>query len=350
MEVYTREIKNQIHHLVDEEGKFQFGTYNKPIKSLNMLDAKRPLGFPVERHLKNLRLKEWEAFQAGNEDIFMLGAVYNTKVTAINQLSIYDKRTNKLYNYRKYCTPWQQTISTNMYQGESKYNGKNFSLGIYNHLDEGEINIKAKIKGKNDLPDIRLDLTASHSTEPIVICQPFDTNRGLYSHKALMNMKGILYIGEEKIEFTNESAFTIIDDHKGYYPRSVKYDWLTGCINNKEMGLVGFNLTDNQIKDHEKYNENCLWMGGKMQVLPPIKFERLLEKDKEVWKVKDQYDRVNIQFYPLAKLQLKFNYGIIYSDYEGPMGKLSGYVKDEEGHIINVDNFFGMGEKKRYRM
>ncbi len=42
--------------------------------------------------------------------------------------------------------PWQPTISTNMYESESKYSGKNFTLQFNNHLNEGEISIKAKIK------------------------------------------------------------------------------------------------------------------------------------------------------------------------------------------------------------
>ncbi|GMQ61131.1 DUF2804 family protein [Vallitalea maricola] len=350
MEGYTREVKNQINSLVDQDGKFQFGTYNKPVKKLNMLDAKKPLGFPFGKHFKNLKLKEWEAFQAGNQDVFMLGAVYNTKTSALNQLSIYDKRNNKLYNYRKYCIPWKQILSTSMYQSESKYISKDFMMIIYNNLEEGKINIIVKIRSKNDLPNIKLEITAFHLTEPIVICQPFDTNRGLYSHKALMNMEGILYLGKEKIVFDKNTAFTIIDDHKGYYPSNVKYDWVTGCINNKDTGLIGFNLTDNQIKDHEKYNENCLWMNGNMQVLPPIKFKRSVKDDKEVWKIKDEYGMVNILFYPLAKLKLKFNYGIIYSDYEGPMGTFRGYIKDKNDNKIMLDKFFGMGEKKRYRI
>lgn len=347
---YTREVKDQIVSLVDADGNFRFGTYNKPVKKLNMLDAKKPLGFPLTKHIKNFRLKEWEAFQAGNKDIFMLGAVYNTKTSALNQLSLYDKRNNKLYNYRKYCIPWKQILSDGMYKSESKYSSKDFSIKIYNNLDEGKIDITVNIKSKNQLPDIKLEITAYHLTEPIVICQPFDTNRGLYSHKALMNMEGTLYLDKEKIVFNRDSAFTIIDDHKGYYPNSVKYDWVTGCINNKDTGLIGFNLTDNQIKDHEKYNENCLWIDGSMQVLPPIKFYRGLTDNQEVWKIKDKYGMVNISFYPLAKLQLKFNLGIIYSDYEGPMGTFEGYIKDKNNNKIMLNQFFGMGEKKRYRV
>jgi hypothetical protein len=350
MDIYRREVKNSIDYLVDKKGKFQFGTYSEGIKSINMIDAKKPFGFPASKRFKNFRLKEWEAFQAGNDNIFILGAIYNTKATALNQLLIYDKIEDKLYNYRKFCAPWKQVLSNGMYHSESKYISKVFSLTINNNLDEGTITIKANIKGKKDLPDVSLDIVAFHTTEPIVICQPFDDNRGLYSHKALMKMEGKLIFGEKTINFSEDNAFTIIDDHKGYYPFTVKYDWLTGCINNKDKGLIGFNLTNNQIKDHNKFNENCLWANGKMNVLPPVKFRRGIRHGKEVWIVQDKFDKVNIRFYPLTKFDVKFNYGLVYSDYEGPMGKLKGYIKDNNDKKIMLDNFFGMGEKKRYRI
>jgi hypothetical protein len=60
----------------------------------------------------------------------------------------------------------------------------------------------------------------------------------------------------------------IIDDHKGYYPCVMKYDWITALGYAGNGRLVGFNLTDNQVQDHEKYNENCLWLDGKMYPRP----------------------------------------------------------------------------------
>ena len=35
---------------------------------------------------------------------------------------------------------------------------------------------------------------------------------------------------------------------------------------------VAFNLTENQSTDSERFNENCFWVNGILQVLPPVKF------------------------------------------------------------------------------
>ena len=62
-----------------------------------------------------------------------------------------------------------------------------------------------------------------------------------------------------------------MDDHKGFYPYVMQYDWVTGMGYSQEGKLQGFNLTDNQVRDHERFNENCLWLDGKNVSTPTYK-------------------------------------------------------------------------------
>ena len=60
---------------------------------------------------------------------------------------------------------------------------------------------------------------------------------------------------------------------------------------------------------------------------------------------------VNLWFYPEPKAfkEVKLNLLVVRSDYEAPMGRFKGYfqLKDKK---INVENCFGMGEKKKIRV
>lgn len=349
MLLYNREIKEKIERLVDSEGIFNFGTFNNPIENINMLDAHKPLNLKLPKFIKNYKLKEWEAFQAGNDDFFIIGAIYNAKAIALNILTVYDRKNNKFYNYRKFCKPSSQIIGNGLIDSITKYESKNHKFIYYNNLNEGKITIDIDIKNKSAIHEFKLNIIAYHNTEPIVICQPFDKNRALYSHKALMPMEGSMIIGDKKTEFNIDNSFTIIDDHKGYYPKTVKYDWVTGYCYYEKYGLIGFNLTDNQIINHEKYNENCIWIDGKMHILPPVKFERTYN-NKEVWNITDKYDMLNIRFYPQKKYSIKFNAFFIYLDYESPFGNFEGYIKTNSGTKVNINDFFGIGEKKTYRL
>ena len=57
-------------------------------------------------------------------------------------------------------------------------------------------------------------------------------------------------------------------------PTSMRYDWVTGFGLDQKGRRAGFNLTDNQVRDQVKYNENCLWLNNKIWPLPPVKVTR----------------------------------------------------------------------------
>ncbi|WP_077366982.1 DUF2804 family protein [Anaerosalibacter sp. Marseille-P3206] len=345
---YYREVRESIKQLVKKDGKFDFGTFNSTIPNVNMHEAYRPLGYLAPKWFENYRLKEWEAFQAGNEDVFILGAVYNVKVSVLLYLIVYDKRYDKLYEYSEIVNPSKAAVGKGLLDSETKGESKNIYIQYINKLKDGVIRINAHMKHKGKLPEIKLELKAYHITEPIVICQPFGENRGLYSHKNFMPAEGNIFIGDERIDFDKSSSHMIIDDHKGYYPYNMKYDWVTGWGKDESGNDFAFNLTDNQVLDHEKYNENCIWYNGKMNVLPPIKVQRE-NNSKEIWKIKDKHDMVNLTFHIAKKTKIKFNCLVVASDYEAPFGRYEGYLKAKD-KLIHINTCFGMGEKKRIRI
>jgi hypothetical protein len=159
-----------------------------------------------------------------------------------------------------------------------------------------------------------------------------------------MPMEGILHIDRKSVAFEKGKSHMIVDDHKGYYPYVMKYDWITGAGYNEQGQLVGFNLTDNQVKTPEKYNENCLWVDGKIHLLPPIKVSRPAGVEKE-WLISDRYDRVKLFFIPAANTRVDINLLFIRSDYHGPYGYFKGFIKDDDGNKVILDGLFGMGEK-----
>ncbi|MCF6460142.1 DUF2804 domain-containing protein [Clostridium sp. Cult3] len=347
---YYRKIHEPIDSVVDDDGMFTFGTYRKAIPNINMLEAKGPFNFPATRSFKKFRLKEWEAFQAGNERIFIFGAIYNAKVAGIALLHIYDRQIKKLYRYEKITSSFNlPTIASGLVDTCTEYEAKKFKMSIHNNLERNEIKVAADIDPMEDLPNVKLVIKCHHTPEPIVICQPFGENRGLYSHKNFMPMEGYMVLGKETLLFDIDNSYMIIDDHKGYYPYNMKYDWTTGWGKDTNGHIFGFNLTDNQIINKEVYNENCLWMDSSMYPLPPIKFYTYKQGEEEKWHIKDDYGMVDLYFYPEIKTEIKVNLLILSIDYEAPMGRIEGQFKSIDTKV-DISNCFGMGEKKRFRI
>ena len=332
-------------------GRFEFGTFSSQFKQVNPLDADRPLGAWLPRPLLAGRLKEWQAFQFGNRRWFMLAVLYNAKVSALAQFVIYDKERSKKYLFEKVLPSWQVKIPGSIWDAGQSWHDKDCRIEIISALARGRFYVNIKISGYKDLPGIEAHLEAFHDqglVEPIVVSIPFGPNRGVYSHKCLMPMQGSLALGGDKIEFLRPESFAIIDDHKGFYPYVMQYDWLTAAGYDEKGRLIGFNLTDNQSIDPEKFNENCLWMDGRLNLLPPVKFDRPAGVNGD-WTIRDRYGMVDLAFKPVSMGAIDMNLLLLRVKYFGPFGYCSGTVKDSQGNSVVFDRYFGMGEKKYIR-
>lgn len=351
MPAYIREVLPAVSELVTD-GRFNFGTFGQAIKKVNPLDAEKPLGISLPRWAHNLRLKEWVAFQLGNDDYFMLVVLYSAKVFCLTQFLVYDIKNKRKYLHERLIPFSKIRVTSGLLDNQFGYKEDGYSLEFVNNLSVGRIEIHADICAEKDQPQIRADLTAFHvptKAAPIVVCIPLGENRAMYSHKCLMPMAGDMVFGSKKIQFKQKDSFAIIDDHKGFYPYTMIYDWLTAAGRNASGELVGFNLTDNQSIDSEKYNENCLWVANKMHTLPPVKFSRPDGVTKP-WFVNDSYGMIDVEFFPEAESGFEFNYLFVQAHYHAPYGRVKGFIKDAHGKKVNIKSYFGMGEQKYLRL
>jgi hypothetical protein len=332
-------------------GKFNFGTYSSQFKEVNPLKADRPLGMWLPKPVLSFRLKEWQAFQLGNERWFLLAVLYNAKISALAQFIAYDKENKKKYIFEKILPSWIVKVPDSIWQARQSYQDKNSFIEIVSQLARGRFYINVKISGLTTVPDIEGHFEMFHDeglVEPIVVSIPFGSNRGVYSHKCLMTMQGSMTIGGEKTVFLRGNSFAIIDDHKGFYPYRMKYDWVTAAAYNTDKQLIGFNLTDNQSVDPEKYNENCLWVNGKLNLLPPVKFSRP-NGDEGDWQINDSYGKVNLTFKPVSMGEINMNFLVLKVRYRGPFGYCNGSITDSTGRTVEIKDYFGMGENKYIR-
>jgi len=343
---YERPVLDNPGQLVTD-GRFNFGTFGEAFRDLNPLDADKPLGSAFPKAVNAMRLKEWQAFQLGNERYFILVAIYSTKTLGICQFVVIDKETKRKYLYEKKVPYWQLHIAQGLHNTTSLYLSSDCSSVVHNDLDHGVIRLHVDIPKHKDLPALNGYFEGLHDqgASPIVICQPFDDNRALYSHKNLMPLQGNLTMGAEQLRFEAADSFMIMDDHKGFYPFTMQYDWVTGAGYTTEGELAGFNLTDNQIQDHHRYNENCLWLGDRMEVLPLIKVIRSADVYAP-WQIQDEYGRVDLVFKPCFSGEVKMNFLLFKTEYYGPYGYFEGHIKTAAGREVNFEQFFGMGEKK----
>lgn len=325
----------------------QWGRFSHPFDEANLLTIKKPYSFNIPLFLKRFQLREWQAFQLGNEEVFIMIALYNTKKAGLVQFIYYDIAAKKKIRYEKKVIPWKIKIPSSLFGTEALYEDRQMKISARHDITSQHLGIDVEINKFGNLPSVYGHFSGEHDTlsyEPIVAHLPFEERRGLYTHKCLMPMDGELEIGTERFMFENTSSNLIIDDHKGYYPYRTRYDWVTGKGYSKKGVLTGFNIARNpSVKLPQLYNENCLWHDGVASFLPPVSFERP-NGVNGVWHIRDTEGKVHLDFYPEVNTSVHLNLLFIESRYEGPYGHFKGHICDKHDNVVNLNDFFGMGE------
>jgi hypothetical protein len=333
-----------------EDGRFQFGTFRSGPPRVNLLESRPPL----LRALAWLGLKEWQAFQAGDAEHFLLGAVYSSKRIDLLQLIIVHKASGRMHKWEEKVPPWRLRVAQGLAGTTSFGEARGLAVRFENDLPAGSLRVVASAtpRARSATPAASLNVTghpAADRSGHLVICHPFSDDRALYSHKCMMPAEGGFVVGGTACSLSTATSFMILDDHKGFYPSPMVYDWVTGASRADGGDVVGINLTANQVRDPGRYNENALFRGNRVDRLPEVRFERP-GGVHATWHVTDPQGRVNVRFRPVVRNEVSVGPRKLLADYHGPFGWLEGYVIDDAGERVHLDGMFGMGEKKWIRL
>ena len=336
-----------------KNGECVFGTFDREFKTMNLLDLKHPTHLPKSANKNKCTL--WEAMEVHLKQGYMLSVVCDMGVFGVCFCLFFDFRKNKLFQWYYQVPHKQIKVAPNLLNGsEFSHQGKKCRNKYINNLEKGQITQCSFFSDKK-MGTIETDLVLTRFSKPSVVSIPFakDRQRPLYSQKDLFNVKGKIILNGEVFE-TDDSSMAVIDDHRGYYPRRMHYDWLTFFgVNNGEK--IGFNLTRNQSIDQDKYNENLIWLKDDTSLLPPVTFDhrgfKTIKFEGEntpmAWTIKDEHDMVNLVFsFEGVYKNILHLAPIVRIDYFVMFGKITGYIRKENGEKIEFVNADAMAEDK----
>lgn len=331
-----------------ENGKANFGTFDKPFKTMNFLDCERPIGPNVPNAFNKFRLTLWEAFEIMLDEGTLVSAVYNLGAVGFSIFVFHDKRTKKTYSWVNPTTGSKSKVAPTLINSTTELMTSNSYLILDNQFQDGKCHGRGKSRNKKS-GEIEFDLKITSLAPPAVGVMPMGDNKPLYSQKEFFKAEGFLKLNGETFK-TNENSTAIVDDHRGFYSYKMYYHWLTTMgrttINGEEKYL-GFNLTRNQTLSQDDYNENVLWLENYSCPLPPVHFTHITSKK---WTVKDEYGMVDLEFDIDDDFQMQVHLGLIDIDYSLPFGKIKGYVKDVEGNKYVLDGMSGIGEDRSQKI
>ena len=328
--------------IIDDNGNAVFGTFKTEFPNMNFLKVHNQSILPD--FMNRFRLTLWQATEVNFDEVAILTAVCNMGLFGTSLTLVYDKKEEKVYQWQEILPPWNAQIAPTILNGDKSIaKAHSVKVNYENDFGNGKAHVFGSAKGKDG--KVSYDVKLNRESLPSIVNIPFGKNKPLYSQKDLFSVEGYLEFNGKKY-VADENTVAIIDDHRGYYPHFSHYDWVSTMgkkeIDGKEQ-YFGFNLTRNQSINQDDYNENLIWFEGKTTRLTPVKFKHL-EYNK--WVIRDEHDMVNITFDIGDRFLLKFNLLVASSDYSVVFGKLSGYIRDEDGNKFDLDGMLGMGEDK----
>jgi hypothetical protein len=326
-----------------ENGRQHLGRFAGPPQRTNLIDAPY---FHLPRPLRRWRLKEWQAFQIATPRLFVNLALFDAKLMALLQAKVYDRAEGQKHVHEWTLRPGAFAVADQVLSSSTRYRDRRGGMGFANKVADGRIEIEVDLPADGGTPAMRGRLTV-HTARGAsqVVSLPFAGDVVMYSHKGMFPIEGELTVGTERHLLTTADSLALMDDHKGYYPYVMRWDWLTSATFAGGRAL-GFNLTRNQCRDPEQFNENCAWIGDRIGRLPAVSFERTGERRPgERWRIRDRDGRVDITFEPTVPGDVKLNALVVESRYRGPFGTIVGRLEPEGLDPIAVDGWFGMGEE-----
>jgi hypothetical protein len=308
------------------DGAQRWGRFDRAVHA-NLRDARVGV-------FRRWRLKEWQAIQIATPELFANVALFDAKLMQLRQVKLYDRATGEKIVHEKKLRPGAFRIADQLIDSRNAHAG----LAFDNKLGEGRIEVEI------DVGDVRGRITV-HTARGAsqVVSLPFDERRGMYSHKGMFPVDGSISAAGKTYEL--DGGLALLDDHKGYYPYVMKWDWVTAAT---RIGgrAKGFNLTRNQCRDPDTYNENCAWIDDARGDLPAVTFTREAPRTPdERWIVRDAHGRVDLVFTPTVPGDVRVQAIVVESRYRGPFGTCSGRLSPDGLDPIEIDGWLGMGEE-----
>ncbi len=324
-----------------------FGRFETPFKHLNLLETDL-FGLPVGREFVNrMRLKQWQHHLIIHPEFSLAFAVVNTGYMSSTFCYILDRATGEITEYHKQSHGGTSHLSRELWSENCSYPSGKYNIEIQNRLNDGLHRIQIDIAGKGGKPGIHADVELLENLEeiqPLVTLLPISENRPLYTHKAPVPVRGELALGDRRVTLDPARDTALIDVQKTYYPYNTLWRWAT-CAGFDESGRrIALNLVQNMIENDDTYNENVLWVDGKLSGWSGVRFTFDPKDTLKPWSIETTDGKCKLAFTPNGERAERIDLGLILSDYHQPFGTFEGEVTDDDGQTYVLKDFFGVTE------
>lgn len=323
-----------------------------PLADVDLADARIPAGpLSLPAPLARARLKQWQHVCVVADEWLLTLAVVDAAYMKLAWVQAVHIPTGERVEHARQLPVADAHVARSLWNEQTWFRGKGFALTFHSHLEEGVHRVRFSLDASRTLPAVRGELTFlaeqtgdGWDVEPLVVCLPVGRARCMYSHKVPLPAAGTFTVGDRTATLDPARSFGILDVHKAHYPRRMFWRWATFAGRTDTGASVGLNLTKNVVEDDATWNENALWVDGRLYPLGPAVFSPGDVESREEWEIASADDAVNLTFTPLGHRGENLHIpGIATSRFAQLYGRFHGTVS-ADGAVHAVDGMLGLCE------
>nr|AGS53462.1 hypothetical protein [uncultured bacterium contig00027] len=349
--MYTREILPPRASPI-EDGNPLYGTWNRAFEKVDLLEIRKAYRYSLPGWIRNFRIKEWESFSAGNEDIMLEATFSNVKLYRIAEVLLYDRKNEEKFIFRKLIPGTGWTLPQSLANASLDSHSSNFYFRIHSWLDADTVKLDINIEANRRHPSLTAHLAynvSSQDVTPMAVSLKITGQRMMYAYKALAPVRGDIVYKGRHTSLKEEDCSGFFCDYKGFFPYRMQTIICNAMGFDEENGRFGFHIAENQTIESNRNNENALWVNGQLTPLPPVLITMPGGIDSD-WVIQDVEGMVDLVFTPIEQNKNVIEMLFTSAEFNSPLGHYNGMLVNSEGKQIQIKNLFGIGEKLNLRV
>ncbi|MHB8896759.1 MAG: DUF2804 domain-containing protein [Candidatus Geothermincolia bacterium] len=342
------ELKRTPDNMVSGGRLVECGAFRSPFEKVNFSEARISVaGMRMPGAYSRFRLKEWQHFGIIAEGFYFMFAIFNARYLADSFCYFLDRVDGTRVEYEKLAPPGTAKVPSELWHDECGFSSRGYEIKIENRLADGCHRAKIEIAASSGKPAVSAEVEVIEDlakTQPLELISLLKGGRPAYTHKVPCPARAEVVVGGKNYSVGTDEGIALIDISKAFFPYTSFWYWATCAGHDAEGRLVALNLGKGINIRGEEFNDNCLWVDGRISFLGLPRFEFDEKALLKPWHIETSGGSCVLDFEPRGERRGKVNALVVKSDFHQPYGVFNGTATDSDGCVHEIDDYFGVVE------
>jgi len=356
--LYSREITEPPAQLIIN-GRPVFGTFSGITKQLDIKGVSAPFaGFSLLPIFTRLRIRARLLYLFSFGDYLGSIEIFDNKILNMADIILWNKKTNKKYEYHKFFGVRQKFVPKNLEKAICFTPSKKFHVRLGWDQKKDRFSIVVELKSHRETPTLTLSFLSHFSDDEsnqLISVKPAPTMRRCsatwYVSSNFCGNLGLVDKNNHVKDFIQGSNGTsLLFVNRAYYKTITKGENISaaGKINDKSVTLR-LSTTSLDAVDTNKYNDNVLFINGKLFTMPPVDITHPFGINEE-WVIQDLENMIDLTFKPSSISSKNLNLIAIRTEYNTIFGFINGIILNQDGEKLVLKEFPAIVKKSMIRL